>query len=87
MSVTEAGSNRMFSRDVTAAMLVFLNKETATMLVSPTILRQLNSILMLTFSFVLDEKLIIDHVSENTHKQEFRLKFLFKAVEIHFDLL
>ena len=34
VSVTEAGSNRMFSCDVTAAMSVSLNKETAAMLVS-----------------------------------------------------
>ena len=38
LSVTEAGSNRMFSRDVTAAMFVSLNKETAAILVSPGIL-------------------------------------------------
>ena len=30
------GLNRVFSRDVTAAMLVSLNKGTAAMLVSPT---------------------------------------------------
>ena len=47
---------RVFSRDVTASMIMPLNKGTAAMLVSLLILRELNSILMQTLSFVLVEK-------------------------------
>ena len=46
----------VFSRDVTAAMLVSLNKGTAALLVSPTNPLELNSVLILTFSSVLVEK-------------------------------
>ena len=49
-------SGIVFSRDVTAAMLVSLNKGTATMLCPQLILRELNSIPMQTSSFVLVEK-------------------------------
>ena len=45
----------VFSRNVTAAMLV-----------STTNPPELNSVLMLTFSFVLVENMLIDRVSENT---------------------
>ena len=45
-----------FSRDVTAAMLVSLNKGTAAMLVSLINLAELNSDLVQTISFVLVEK-------------------------------
>ena len=48
--------NRVFSRDVTAAVLVSLNKGTAAMLVSPTNPLGIELILMQTFSFVLAEK-------------------------------
>ena len=61
-------TNKEFSRDVTAAMMVSLNKGTATML-------EVNSILMLKielysyakvfFCFEL-KNVIIDHVSEST---------------------
>ena len=45
--------NRVFSRDITSAMLASLSKGMAAMLVS---LWELNSILMQTFFFVLVEK-------------------------------
>ena len=48
--------HRMFSRDFTVAMLLSLNKGTAAMLMSQTNLRELNSAIMQTFSFVLVEK-------------------------------
>ena len=61
-------TNKEFSRDVTAAMMVSLNKGTATML-------EVNSVLMLKielysyanvfFCFEL-KTVIIDHVSEST---------------------
>ena len=44
---------RVFSHDVTAAILVSQNNETAAMLVSQTSLVGVNSFLMQTFSFVL----------------------------------
>ena len=43
---------RAFSHDVTAAMLVFQNKEMAAMMVYQLILRELNSIFMQIISFV-----------------------------------
>ena len=46
------GGYRVFSHDVTAAILVSQNNETAAMLVSQTVLRELNSFLMQTLSFV-----------------------------------
>jgi len=63
--IYEMFSGIVFSRDVTAAMLVSLNKGTATMLCPQLILRELNSIPMQTFSFVLVENMLTDHVSEN----------------------
>ena len=44
--------NRVFSHDVTAAILVSQNNETAAMLVSQPVLWELNSFLMQTLSFV-----------------------------------
>ena len=44
--------NRVFSHDVTAAILVCQNNETAAMLVSQPVLWELNSFLMQTLSFV-----------------------------------
>ena len=57
---------RVFSHDVTAAILVSQNNETAAMLVSQTNPRELNFFLMQTLSFI--PKICIDsgHVSENT---------------------
>ena len=46
----------MFSRDVTAAILVSLNKGMAACWCPQIILRELSSIFMLTYSFVLVEK-------------------------------
>ena len=45
-------------------MLVFLNKGTAAMLVSPTNASNPNSILMQTFSWL--KRTLIDYMSENT---------------------
>ena len=56
VSVTEAGSNRMFSLDVTAAMFVSLNKETAGILVSPTNPPGIELCSYANVSFVLVEK-------------------------------
>ena len=52
----------MFSRDVTAALLVSLNKGTAAMLMSPSNLVEIE-LSYANFFFVL---VLIDHVSENT---------------------
>ena len=58
---------RLFSRDVTGAMLVFLNNRTAAMLVSPTIAGGIQPLLSCK-RFVLFrwKNKITDHVSENT---------------------
>ena len=56
----------MFSRDVTVAMLVSLNKETAVMLVSPTNPSGVEFYSFANVFFVLVEKILIDHVRENT---------------------
>ena len=56
----------MFSRDVTVAMLVSLNKETAVMLVSPTNPSGVEFYSFASVFFVLVEKMLIDHVRENT---------------------
>ena len=57
----------MFSRDVTAAMLVFVNKGTAAMLVSTTNLPGIELYSNANVFFVLVEKnMLIDHASENT---------------------
>ena len=56
----------MFSRDVTVAMLVSLNKETAVMLVSPTNPPGVEVYSYANAFFVLVEKMLIDHVRENT---------------------
>ena len=60
-------SYRVFSRNVTAAMLGSLNIGTAAVLLSPTILGELNSILIQTFFFCSWLKyMLIDHVSQNS---------------------
>ena len=46
----------MFSRDVTAAMLVSVNKGTTAMLASQQILRESNSLSIQMLSFLLVEK-------------------------------
>ena len=51
----------MFSRDVTAAMLVSVNKGTAAMLVSPTNPAEIERTLMQMLSFVLVENILIDY--------------------------
>ena len=53
---------RVFSRDVTTAMLASLNKRTTAMLVSPT------NPLGITLCFLLFwlKNMLIDHASENT---------------------
>ena len=67
MKYVGALTYRLFSRDVTAAMLVSLNKGMATMLVSPTSLLgiELYSYANGFCCFAL-KNMVIDHVSENT---------------------
>ena len=55
--------NRVFSRDVTAAMFVSLNKGTAAMLVFP--INPPGSELMQTFFLFWLKNMLIDHVSKN----------------------
>ena len=64
---------RLFSRDVTGAMLVFLNNRTAAMLVSPTNVGGIEPLLSCK-RFVLFrwKNKITDHVSENTVIQQQR---------------
>ena len=64
--------NRAFSPDVTAAMLVSLNKGTASILVSPTIPPgiELYSYANLSFLFWL-KNMLFDHMSENTLDRNF----------------
>ena len=58
---------RVFSRDVTAAMLVSLNKRTAAMLVSPINPRGIELyFLCKRFLLLWLRNTLIDHVSENT---------------------
>ena len=57
-------SYRVFSCDVTAAMLVFLNKGMAAMLVSPTNPTRIE-LYSYANSFFCFKNMLIDHVSEN----------------------
>ena len=57
---------RVFSRDVTAAMLVSLNKGTAAMLVSPTNPLGIELYFYAVFPLFCFKNMLIDHVSENT---------------------
>ena len=50
--VQDDANNRVLSHDVTAAILVSQNYQTAAMLVSQPVLWELNSFLMQTLSFV-----------------------------------
>ena len=60
-------ADRVFSSDVTAAMLVSLNKGTAAMLVSPTNPSGMELFYYANvFSLCLWKKKVTDHVSENT---------------------
>ena len=58
--------HRVFSRDVTAAMLVTLNKEWQPCRCPQLILWEFNTIVMQMFSLFWLKNMITDHVGENT---------------------
>ena len=72
----------MFSRDVTAAMFLSVNKGTAAMLVSPTNPAEIELTLMQMLSFVLVENMLIDY-SYNYNLKLIRRKYLYKYIQMH----
>lgn len=58
--------HRVFSRDVTAAMLVTLNKEWQPCRCPQLILWEFNTIVMQMFSLFWLKNMITDHMGENT---------------------